>query len=113
MRCTLLRDPLQSSGRVLWGDAKVAKGGLHWWHLLVIVLLAAMIGTAIGDILVKAMPGSRAVEMIGSGVRLGTTSPIDLDMRVAQVTLGAGLRLTVLGGLLAAGALLLLVRRVH
>jgi len=91
----------------------VAKGGLQWWHLLVIVLLAAMIGTAIGDIVIQAMPGSRAAEMIGAGVRLGTTSPIDLDLKVAQVMLGGGLRLTVLGGLLAAAALLLLIRRVH
>lgn len=91
----------------------MAKGGLQWWHLLVIVLLAAMIGTALGDILIRAMPGSRTAEMIGSGVRLGTTSPLDLDLKVAQVTLGAGLRLTVLGGLLALAALLLLVRRVH
>lgn len=91
----------------------MAKGGLQWWHLVVIVFLAAMIGTALGDILIQAMPGSRAAEMIGTGVRLGTTSPLDLDVKVAQVTLGAGLRLTVLGGLLALAALLLLVRRIH
>lgn len=91
----------------------MAKGSLQWWHLLVIVFLAAMIGTAIGDIAVKAMPGSRAAEVIASGVRLGTTSPIDVDFKVAQVMFGGGLRLTAPGVLLAGAALLLLIRRVH
>ena len=88
------------------------KGGLRFWHLLAIVLLAAMVGTALGDILVQIFPGWRPIELLSSGVRLGTGAPLDLDLKVAQLTFGAGLRLTVLGGLLAAAALLLFIRRV-
>ena len=89
----------------------MAKGSLRFWHLLVIVLLAAMVGTATGDILVKMLPGWRTVEILGSGVRIGTSAPLDLDFRIAQLTFGAGMRFTVLGGCLAAAALLLCVRR--
>ena len=90
----------------------MAKGGLRFWHLVVIVLLAALVGTALGDVLARALPGWRAVEVLGAGVRLGTTAPLDLDLRVAQLTLGGGIRLTVLGGLLSALSLLLFIRRV-
>ena len=90
----------------------MARGGLRCWHLLVIVLLAAMIGTALGDLLAKALPGWQAAELLSAGVQVGTSAPLDLDLKVAQITFGLGLRLTVMGGLLAALALLLFVRRV-
>jgi hypothetical protein len=90
----------------------VAKGGLRFWHLLVIVLIAAMVGTATGDVLVQLFPEWRVIGFLATGVHLGTTAPLDIDLRVAQLTLGAGLRLTVLGGLMAGAALLLFVRRV-
>jgi hypothetical protein len=90
----------------------VAKGGLRFWHLVVIVVLAAMVGTALGDVLGRLLPGRSAAAFLASGVRLGTTSPLDLDLSVVQLTLGAGVRLTVLGGLMAALALVLFIRRV-
>jgi hypothetical protein len=90
----------------------VAKGGLRFWHVVVIVLLAALIGTATGDVLLRALPNWRAAEFLGAGVRLGTTAPLDLDLRIAQLTLGGGIRFTVLGGILSAVALLVFIRRV-
>ena len=89
----------------------MASGRIRFWHLVVIVVLAAMVGTALGDVLLRAFPDSGAVAFLAQGVRLGTSAPLDLDMRVAQVTLGGGVRLTLLGGVLAAAALLLFVRR--
>jgi hypothetical protein len=70
-----------------------------------------MVGTALGDVLLRAFPASGAVAFLAEGVRFGTSVPLDLDVRVAQVTLGGGVRLTLLGGLLAAAALLLFIRR--
>jgi hypothetical protein len=89
----------------------MAKGGLRLWHLVVIVLLAALIGTALGDLLLQVAPGSPIAGFLASGFRLGMSGPVDIDFKVAQVTFGAGVRFTVLGGFLAALALLLFVRR--
>jgi hypothetical protein len=89
----------------------VASARLRFWHLLVIVVLAAMVGTALGDVLARAFPTSGVVAFLADGIRLGTSTPLDIDVRVAQVTLGGGLRLTLLGGLLAAAALLMFIRR--
>jgi hypothetical protein len=89
----------------------VAAGRIRFWHLVVIVALAAMVGTALGDVLERAFPASPVVAFLANGVRFGTSTPLDLDMRVAQVTLGGGLRFTVLGGLMSAAALLMFIRR--
>ena len=89
----------------------MAAGRIRFWHLVVIVVLAAMVGTALGDVFVSLFPTSGAVAFLAQGVRFGTSAPLDLDMRVAQVTLGGGVRLTLLGGVLSAAALLLFVRR--
>jgi len=89
----------------------MAKGGLRLGHLAIIVLLAALVGTALGDLIRRVLPGWRVAEALGSSIRLGTSSNLDVDLRVADLTLGGGVRLSVLGGLLAALALLLFVRR--
>jgi len=89
----------------------MAAGRIRFWHLVVIVVLAAMVGTALGDLLLRAFPDSGAIEFLAQGVRFGTSAPFDLDVQVAQVTLGGGVRLTLLGGVLAMVALLLFIRR--
>jgi len=89
----------------------MASGRIRFWHLIVIVVLAAMVGTALGDVLARTFPASPMVAFMANGIRLGTSAPLDLDMRVAQLTLGGGLRLTVLGGVLSAAALLMFIRR--
>ena len=89
----------------------MAKGGLKPAHLVVVVLLAALIGTATGDLLATLWPESAVIAWLAQGIRLGTNSPLDLDMRVAQLTFGAGIRLTILGGFCAALALFFFVRR--
>ncbi len=88
------------------------RGGLQFWHLVVIVLLAGMLGTAIGDILGKAFPESAAGRFLSAGITVGTTSPWDLDLRVVTLTAGLVLRLTVLGAAAAIAALILFFRRV-
>lgn len=89
----------------------MAKGGLRLAHLVVVVLLAALIGTATGDLLKTVLPGSATVAWLTEGIRIGTSAPFDIDMAVAQLTFGAGIRLTLLGGLCAALALFFFVRR--
>jgi hypothetical protein len=90
----------------------VARSGLQFWHLVVIVILAAMLGTALGDIIGKALPDSAAGRFLSAGVTVGTTSPWDLDLRVVTVTLGVVLRMTVLGGAASIAALVLFFKRV-
>jgi len=90
----------------------VARSALQFWHLVVIVLLAAMLGTALGDIIGRAVPESAVGRFLSAGVAVGTTAPWDLDLRVVSLTLGVSLRLTVLGAAGAAGALVVFFRRV-
>jgi hypothetical protein len=87
------------------------RASLQFWHLVVIVLLAAMLGTAVGDILGKAFPEGPVGRFLSAGVYIGTTTPWDLDLRVLQITVGLGLRLSLLGGLGAGVALLVFFRR--
>ena len=87
------------------------RGGLRFWHLVVIVLLAAMLGTAVGDVLGKAFPEGALGRFLSAGVRVGTATPWDLDLRVVQLTFGIVLRLTILGGIGAAVALVVFFRR--
>jgi hypothetical protein len=89
----------------------VARGGLQFWHLVIIVVLAAMLGTALGDIIGKAFPDGAVGRFLSAGVVVGMSSPWDLDLRVAQLTLGVAVRLTVLGSAAAAAALLVFFRR--
>ena len=88
------------------------KGGLQFWHLVVIVLLAAMLGTALGDILGKVFANGPVGDFLSAGIRVGTTLPWDLDLRVMHLTLGLSLRFTVLGTISAGIALLIFFRRV-
>ena len=90
----------------------MARSALQFWHLVVIVLLAAMLGTALGDIIGRAVPESAVGRFLSAGVAVGTTAPWDLDLRVVSLTLGVSLRLTVLGAAGAAGALVVFFRRV-
>jgi hypothetical protein len=90
----------------------VPKGGLQFWHLVVIVLLAAMLGTALGDILGKVFPEGEIGRLLAAGIRVGTTSPLDLDIKVLQLTLGFSLRFTILGAIGAGVALVIFFRRV-
>ncbi len=90
----------------------MARSGLQFWHLIVIVLLAAMLGTAIGDVLGKALPDSAVGRFLSAGVTVGTKTPWDLDLRVVTITAGVVLRLTVLGGAGALAALVVFFRRV-
>ena len=48
----------------------MGKTALQFWHLLVIVILAAMLGTALGDIAGKAFPESAAGRAL-SGLLFG------------------------------------------
>lgn len=90
----------------------MGRSALQFWHLVVIVLLAAMLGTALGDIIGRAVPESAVGRFLSAGVAVGTTAPWDLDLRVVSLTLGVSLRLTVLGAAGAAGALVVFFRRV-
>ena len=90
----------------------MARSALQFWHLVVIVILAAMLGTALGDIIGKAIPDSAAGRLLSAGVTVGTTSPRELDLRVITLTLGVVLRLTFLGAAASIAALVVFFRRV-
>ena len=87
------------------------RSGLQFWHLVVIVLLAAMAGTALGDLLGKAFPDTAAGRFLSAGVTVGSTTPLELEFRVVSLTMGVVLRLTVLGTLAALAALVIFFRR--
>ncbi|HEU4402802.1 MAG TPA: DUF4321 domain-containing protein [Candidatus Polarisedimenticolia bacterium] len=89
----------------------MARGGLQFWHLVIIVLLAAMSGTALGDLIGKVFPTSTFGHFLAAAVPVGTSSPWDLDLRVVQLTLGATVRLSVLGATGAVLGLVLVLRR--
>ena len=90
----------------------MARTSLQFWHLLVIVLLAAMLGTAVGDLIGKAFPEGMIGRVLSAGTYLGTTSPLDIDLRVLQMTIGLGIRVSLLGGIGALIALVVFFRRV-
>ena len=90
----------------------MARTGLQFWHLVVIVILAGMLGTALGDIAGKAFPESAAGRALSAGITIGTSSPWELDLRVLTLTGGIVLRLTILGALTAIAALVVFFRRV-
>ena len=90
----------------------MSRGALRFWHLLVIVLLAALLGTAVGDIFGKVFPDLAIGRFLSAGVRVGTIAPWDLDLGVALLTLGVSIRLTVLGAVGAGVALIIFFRRI-
>jgi len=85
--------------------------GLQFWHLVIIVLLAAMAGTALGDLLGKAFPDTAFGRFMSAGVTFGTSTPLELEFRVVTLTTGVVLRLTVLGALASLAALIVFFRR--
>ena len=89
----------------------MAKGGLQFWHLLIIVLLAALVGTAVSELLAKTFPEGVVGRFFAAGVTIGSSSPWDLDLSVLHLTLGATVRLTALGALSAGAAGILFIRR--
>ncbi len=89
----------------------MARSGLQFWHLVIIVLLAAMLGTAVGDILGKTFPNSAAGRFLSAGVTVGTNNPWELELRVVSLSAGVMLRLTVLGAAAAITALVVFFRR--
>lgn len=89
----------------------MARGGLQFWHLVVIIVLAAMVGTALSDLLGRTFPEGFPGRLFFAGVSLGTSSPWDLDLRVIRLTFGLEVRLTILGALSAGLAGILFFRR--
>lgn len=86
--------------------------GLQFWHLVVIVILAAMLGTALGDLAGKTFPDSAVGRFLSAGITVGTHTPWELELRVVTLTVGVLLRLSVLGIAASIAALVLFFRRV-
>jgi len=89
----------------------MARTGLQFWHLLIVVLLAAMAGTALGDLLGKAFPETTFGRIMSAGITVGSSAPYELELRVATLTIGVVLRLTLLGALGSLAALIVFFRR--
>ena len=90
----------------------MARTGLQFWHLVVIVLLASMLGTALGDILGKTFPDTAAGRFLSAGKTVGMHAPWELDLGVVTLTAGVVLRLSVLGAAAAIAALVVFFRRI-
>lgn len=56
--------------------------------LLVIVILGAMIGSVIGELIALLAPGGILERIFAKGIQVGMNPPAVLDLRVLTLTLG-------------------------
>jgi phage shock protein PspC (stress-responsive transcriptional regulator) len=77
---------------------------LGWFGALMILLVGAVIGTLLGQVVGMLLPGGAAHELFFKGVSIGLKEPLHLDLSVLQVIFGITLSvnpLTLVGLLLA------------
>jgi len=73
-----------------------SSGKLLLWTLLGGVL-GGVLGTALGEILARLLPVNSLTRFLTASVALGTSHPLTLDLRIVELTLGALLRVSLLG----------------
>ncbi|MGC8722310.1 MAG: DUF4321 domain-containing protein [Acidobacteriota bacterium] len=77
---------------------------LGWFGALMILLVGAVIGTLLGQVVGMLLPGGAAHNLFFKGVSIGLKEPLHLDLSVLQVIFGITLSvnpLTLVGLLLA------------
>ncbi len=77
---------------------------LGWFGALMILLVGAVIGTLLGQVVGMLLPGGAAHDLFFKGVSIGLKEPLHLDLSVLQVIFGITLSvnpLTLVGLLLA------------
>ena len=77
---------------------------LGWFGALMILLVGAVIGTLLGQVVGMLLPGGAAHDLFFKGVSIGLKEPLHLDLSVVQVVFGLTLSvnpLTLVGLLLA------------
>jgi len=65
--------------------------------ILLWTLLGGVLGTALGEILARLLPVNSLTRFLTASVALGTSHPLTLDLRIVELTLGALLRVSLLG----------------
>ncbi|MEJ2366798.1 MAG: DUF4321 domain-containing protein [Acidobacteriota bacterium] len=76
-----------------------------WFAAFLILLLGAVLGTLLGQIVGILLPSGSAHDLFFKGVSIGLTKPLHLDLSVLQIVFGFTLSvnpLTLLGLLIAA-----------
>ncbi|MGA9751268.1 MAG: DUF4321 domain-containing protein [Acidobacteriota bacterium] len=77
---------------------------LGWFGALMILLVGAVIGTLLGQVVGMLLPGGAAHDLFFKGVSIGLKEPLHLDLSVLQIIFGITLSvnpLTLVGLLLA------------
>ena len=73
------------------------------WTLLILILIGALLGNVLGEILRAISPEGPVRNIFTEGFFIGITPPVTLDIRIITFTIGFSLRanlLTLLGSIL-------------
>ncbi len=73
------------------------------WILLLLVLVGALLGNVLGEILRAISPEGPVRNIFTEGFHIGITPPVTLDLRIITFTIGFSIRanlLTLLGSIL-------------
>ena len=73
------------------------------WLLLILILVGALLGNVLGEILRVISPEGPVRNIFTEGFHIGITPPVTLDLRIITFTIGFSIRanlLTLLGSIL-------------
>lgn len=73
------------------------------WILLILILVGALLGNVLGEILRAISPEGPVRNIFTEGFHIGITPPVTLDLRIITFTIGFSIRanlLTLLGSIL-------------
>ncbi|MEK6537716.1 MAG: hypothetical protein A2132_02955 [Nitrospirae bacterium RBG_16_43_11] len=73
------------------------------WILLLLILVGALLGNVLGEILRAISPEGPVRNIFTEGFHIGITPPVTLDLRIITFTIGFSIRanlLTLLGSIL-------------
>lgn len=73
------------------------------WILLLLILVGALLGNVLGEILRAISPEGPVRNIFTEGFHIGITPPVTLDLRIISFTIGFSIRanlLTLLGSIL-------------
>ncbi|MBZ0168563.1 hypothetical protein MELA_02667 [Candidatus Methylomirabilis lanthanidiphila] len=78
--------------------------------LLVILILGALIGTVMGEVIAVMAPGGIVEKIFSKGITPGLSPPATLDLKVLSISFGFNVKIN-LSSLLGIGLALLLYRK--
>ena len=78
--------------------------------LLVILILGALIGTVMGEVIAAMAPGGIVEKIFSKGINPGLSPPATLDLKVLSISFGFNVKIN-LSSLLGIGLAVLLYRK--